>query len=141
MATTNFSFQSYLLRLLLAILLVFSTYNPTTYSYIHWVLNLTSSNLILKLFVGIIILIGWVIFLRSTMASLGIVGLILTVSFFGISFWLIIDLLQTWMPLRGVAFFQYVLLLIASLVLATGMSWSHVRKRLTGQVDVDDVET
>ena len=27
-----------------------------------------------------------------------------------------------------------------SLLLATGMSWSHIRRRLTGQLDVDDVE-
>jgi hypothetical protein len=25
-------------------------------------------------------------------------------------------------------------------VLATGMSWSHIRRRLSGQADVDDVD-
>jgi H+/Cl- antiporter ClcA len=88
-----------------------------------------------------IILISWVVFLRATMSSLGKIGLALTVGFFAILFWLIIDLLQKWLPLQGATFFQYVLLLIVSLVLATGMSWSHIRKRLSGQIDVDDVET
>ena len=29
---------------------------------------------------------------------------------------------------------------VLSLVLATGMSWSHIRRKMTGQIDVDDVE-
>jgi hypothetical protein len=142
MATTRFSFQSYLIRLFLAILLVFSTYNPTGHSYIHWILReMSFEHLIFKLFIGMVVLIGWIVFLRATMLSLGKIGLILTIGFFGILFWLIVDLLQNWIPLQGLTFIQYFLLLIISFVLATGMSWSHVRKRLTGQVDVDDVET
>ena len=35
---------------------------------------------------------------------------------------------------------QYIVLIMVSLVLATGMSWSHIRRRLTGQLDVDDVD-
>jgi len=34
----------------------------------------------------------------------------------------------------------WVVLLLLSLILATGMSWSHIRRRLTGQFDVDDIE-
>jgi hypothetical protein len=37
-------------------------------------------------------------------------------------------------------FFQYIVLFVLSLVLATGMSWSHIRRKMTGQIDVDDVE-
>ena len=34
----------------------------------------------------------------------------------------------------------YVSLVILALVLATGMSWSHVRRRISGQADVDAVD-
>ena len=34
----------------------------------------------------------------------------------------------------------YIILVVISGVLATGISWSHIRRRMTGQVDVDDVE-
>ena len=27
-----------------------------------------------------------------------------------------------------------------AVILATGMSWSHIRRRLTGQFDVDDMD-
>jgi hypothetical protein len=29
---------------------------------------------------------------------------------------------------------------VLSGILAIGVSWSHIRRRITGQVDVDDVE-
>ena len=32
----------------------------------------------------------------------------------------------------------WVVLVILSLVLATGMSWSHIRRRMSGQFDVDE---
>jgi hypothetical protein len=34
----------------------------------------------------------------------------------------------------------WVSMVCLALLLAIGMSWSHVRRRMTGQVDVDDVE-
>jgi ABC-type sulfate transport system permease component len=35
----------------------------------------------------------------------------------------------------------WVVLLILGVVLGVGMSWSHVRRRLTGQASVDRVDT
>ena len=32
------------------------------------------------------------------------------------------------------------IMVVISGVLATGISWSHIRRRMTGQVDVDEVE-
>ncbi len=34
----------------------------------------------------------------------------------------------------------YLVLFVIGAVLGTGMSWSHVRRRLSGQADVDEVE-
>ena len=138
---TRFSARSFFIRLVLAFLLVFSTYNPLGYSYIHWVTSegITSFSLI-KTFVGIILVIGWIIFGYYTLRSLGKVGLLLALVFFGFMFWLIIDLLQNWLPTAGVELFQWILLLIVSFILATGVSWSHIMRRFTGQVDVDSVD-
>jgi hypothetical protein len=35
----------------------------------------------------------------------------------------------------------YLLLILVSLVMAVGLSWSHVRRRVSGQSDIDDLET
>jgi hypothetical protein len=31
-------------------------------------------------------------------------------------------------------------LLVSAIILAIGLSWSHLRRRLTGQADVDEVD-
>ena len=37
MSATGFNFASFLGRLVAALILVFATYNPSGYSYFHWV--------------------------------------------------------------------------------------------------------
>jgi hypothetical protein len=34
----------------------------------------------------------------------------------------------------------HIALIVAALVLAVGMSWSHLRRQLTGQVSTDEVD-
>ena len=45
-----------------------------------------------------------------------------------------------WLGLDNVTLFSYIGLFILSAVLATGMSWSHIRRRISGQADMDDVD-
>jgi hypothetical protein len=88
--------------------------------------------------VGIVLLAGWVVFLRATFQSLGVLGLLLGAAFFAALVWLLVDfgLLAT----DSVSTMTWVTMVCLALLLAIGMSWSHVRRRMTGQVDVDDVE-
>jgi hypothetical protein len=34
----------------------------------------------------------------------------------------------------------WIVLFVFSMILAVGISWSHMRRRLTGQADVDEVD-
>lgn len=135
---SNITFQGVLLRFFVAVLLVFSTYNPEGYSYYHWAIKILPEFSILKAFVGVVLIIVWVIYLRATLLSLGFVGLMLAVAFFGLLFWLIVD----WglVPADSVRALTYLVEVAACAVLATGVSWSHIRRRITGQIDVDDIE-
>ena len=126
------------LRFLFALVLVLATYNPEEYSYYHWGIKNISDFSVLKLFVGIVLLIGWVIYLRATMRSLGPVGLILALGFFGTMIWLMID--YGIISADSAKVITYLVLIVASAILMTGMSWSHIRRRMSGQLDVDDVE-
>jgi len=87
---------------------------------------------------GIVLIIGWAIYLRATFRSLGMIGLALAALLFGSFIWLFFDL--GWLNSTNVSILEWVTLALLSLILALGMSWSHVRRRLTGQVDTDDVE-
>jgi len=125
-------------RFLLALILVFATYNPSGYSYVHWAIKNISDFSILKLFVGVVLLIGWVMFIRATLVSLGTIGIILAVAFFGTLLWLVVD----WglIPAGSVEAVTYLILIAASAVMATGMTWSHIRRRISGQIDVDETD-
>ncbi len=124
-------------RFLTALFLVFASYNPSSYSYYHWVVNRGDSSLPLLLIAGIALLIGWIIFLRATMRSLGLLGISLVLALLACFVWLAIDFNIVSL---GSQVFVYIVLVICALVLAIGMSWSHIRRRMSGQTDVDDID-
>lgn len=136
MARKEFDFGSFLLRLLFAVLLVFLTYNPSGYSWIDWLK--TDVAMVYKAAGGILLLIGWIMYLRATWNSLGPVGTLLAAAFFGIIIWLLVE----WglFALDDSVVIQWIVLVVVSGVLAVGMSWSHVRRRLSGQYDTDEIE-
>lgn len=138
MAKNEFDVVGFLLRVVFAMLLVFGTYNPTAYSYASWVLSGDVGFEPVPALVGVALLIAWIVFLRATFLSLGWLGIILGAALFSCFIWLLIDI--GWLSLDSSGAVTWVALLLISLILATGMSWSHIRRRLTGQVDVDDVE-
>lgn len=138
MTTNGFDLTSFFGRLIAALVLVYATYNPSGYSYFHWVKNSLPNFDPLVAFAGVVLLIGWVMFIRATMRSMGLLGVVLAVAFFGTLLWLIVD--RRWLAVDNMQVVTYIAQFLLGAVLATGMSWSHIRRRLTGQVDVDDVE-
>lgn len=134
----QFTGVSFLLRCVFALILVLSTYNPTDYSYVNWLAGDGFSITPVKALLGVILLIGWIIFLRATFYSLGWLGIILFSALFGTVIWLLVDV--GWLSLDGGGAMTWIIMVLLALTLAMGMSWSHIRRRLTGQIDVDDVD-
>jgi hypothetical protein len=138
MAYKGITWAGYLVRFVGAIVVVFATYNPEGKSYFHWVRDNLNNIGPLMVFAGVILLIGWTVLLRATFRSLGAFGLILAFGFFGTLLWLLIDF--ELVPADSARALTYIVLVVLSGVLATGVSWSHVRRRITGQADVDEVD-
>jgi hypothetical protein len=136
--TRTLSWGGIFLRFLFACLVVFATYNPEGYSYYHWAIKHFFPLDPLKIIVGILLTIGWVIFVRATRRSLGTIGLILVASLCAATLWFLID--AGWIPKDSIRIYTYSGLIIVTLILTVGMSWSHIRRRLSGQLDTDDVE-
>lgn len=139
----KFTFGGLVVRVLVALGLVFATYNPSSYSYYHWLKETTVNRNFGDLgpwiaMAGIILLIVWVIFLRATLRSLGFIGLILAFAFCGILLWLTISI--GIVPTDTIKPLSYAILVLFAAILGIGMSWSHVRRRLTGQFDVDETD-
>ena len=138
MATRELTFVGIVLRFVAALVLVFATYNPEGYSYYHWAVLSWDEFDPIKALAGILLLICWTVFLRATGRSLGPFGLALALAFFGVIVWALIyyKLLAT----DNARVVTYLSLFIVAAVLTVGMVWSFVRRRVTGQVDVDDVD-
>ena len=128
----------FFLRLLAAAILVFTTYNPSGKSYYHWLSENISSPTPLLALAGVLLLIGWTVYLRATSRSLGAFGLFLAAAFFGVLVWMVID--WGWVDADSIDKLTWIFQIILVGVLAIGITWSHIRRRVTGQVDVDEVE-
>lgn len=135
---TEFNMGSLLGRWVFALVLVLGTYNPTQWCYFNWVTAEGTTFGPVVAIVGIVLLIAWIIFLRATFMSMGWLGIVLEAALFGCVVWLMVDL--GWLSLDSGGAIAWVVLVILSLILAVGMSWSHIRRRMTGQFDVDDMD-
>ncbi|WP_299029859.1 DUF6524 family protein [uncultured Sulfitobacter sp.] len=130
--------MGFLLRWICAFLLLTATFNPTEYNYIQWVRSYGGMNVSIAVLAGLVLLIGYIIYLRATLRSIGAFGMILVLAVVGAGIWVLYDLgvlrlkdpsMNVWLGLGALSF-----------VLAIGLSWSIVRRALSGQADVDDVD-
>lgn len=138
MAAKSFDTGSFLIRWVVALVLVLATFNPTSLSYFSWVTAQGSGQLPLKALAGIVLLILYVIFIRATWRSIGPIGLALAAAFFAALIWVALD--ASLISLENRTALTWVLLVVAATILAIGISWSHVRRRVSGQADMDDVD-
>jgi hypothetical protein len=76
------------------------------------------------------------VLLHATFQSLGTLGIILAVAFFGSLVWLLIDfnILAT----GSVSAWAWIVLVCLAAMLTVGLTWSALWRRMTGQVDVID---
>ena len=81
---------------------------------------------------------GWVVFLTATRRSIGIGGATLVLAISGGLVRLLLDFgIVSASSARGIT---YVVLICTALLLAVGMSWSHLSRKLSGQVDMDQTD-
>jgi hypothetical protein len=133
---TEFNAGSFLGRWIFALVLVLGSYNPTEWCYFSWATAETTTFGPIVAIVGLVLLIGWIMFIRATFMSMGWLGITLGAALFGCIVWLMVD--QGWLALDSEGTIAWVVLIILSLILAVGMSWSHIRRRMSGQFDVDE---
>jgi hypothetical protein len=142
MAAETISWGGILLRWLASLILVFLTWNAEGWSYYHWtiqpLLEGAGSFSAVKFLASMLLIAAWVVFLQATRRSIGIMGAALVAAIAGGVIWLLISSgIVSANSGRGMA---RVVLIGVSLILAVGMSWSHLSKRLTGQADTDVVD-
>ncbi len=134
----NLTSSGVALRFLFALLLVLLSYNPSDYSYFHWVYNSLSDITPYIVIAGLILLIGWGVYIKATLNSLGIVGILVLAALFASLIWLFIY--WGFLSVTDISAMAWVIEVLLAALLAVGMCWSHFTRRMSGQVDVDEIE-
>lgn len=136
MARDSIGFLGFMIRILVALTLVLVTYNPSGYSYHHWIFADPAGFDALKALSGALLLCGWVLYLRAAFQSLGWMGFALTALVLGSIVWLLAE--AGWIDPAKPTVATWIGLVALGIVLGIGLGWSQVRRTLTGQVDVEE---
>jgi hypothetical protein len=115
------------LRFLFALLLVLLSYNPSGYSFFHWIYHNISH-----------ITPYWGIYIKATLNSLGVVGIVVLAALFASLIWLFVY--WGFLSVTNISAMAWVIEVLLAALLAVGMCWSHFTRRMSGQVDVDEIE-
>lgn len=130
--------MGFVLRWGAAFLLLALTFNPTQVNFVRWASQSWSDQMPLIVLAGLLLLTGYIIYLRATLRSIGLFGMALIAAIFAALIWVLID--QGILSLDNQSVTVWLGLLALSLILGIGLSWSIVRRNLTGQADMDDVD-
>lgn len=124
------------LRWLGAFILLAATFNPTEWNYVKWSIANGDSQLPLTLFLGLILLAGFLIYLLATLRAIGRFGMLFVAALFGSGIWV----LYSWgfLSLENASLNAWLGIFALSLILGLGLSWGHLQRRISGQTVVDD---
>ncbi|MDJ0628703.1 MAG: DUF6524 family protein [Rhodobacter sp.] len=127
-----------LIRWLFAFVLVAATFNPTEWNFVRWAAAHYDDRLSLVVLLGLVLVVGYVIFLRATLRSIGGFGMALVLALVAALIWVLYDFGLLSLGNRDLNVWLGIFALSA--VLGIGLGWSFVRRALSGQYDVDDAD-
>lgn len=133
MAASGISPSGTLVRIALALALVLTTFNPSGYSLVHWVTAPPMALTPGKALAGLALAIGWIVCLRTAFIALGKVGVLLGLGLFATLVWFLVD--RDLLSLNGSGII-WVALVVVGVLLGVGLSWSLIRAKATGQIEV-----
>lgn len=129
--------MGFFLRWMVAFALLAATFNPTRWNYVSWVRQHYGDQTPLAVLLGLLLFVGYIIYLRATLRSIGGFGMTMVLAIVGAALWVLYD--YGLLSVTDTSHLIWLALAALSLVLGIGLSWSHVRRRLSGQSDMDDI--
>lgn len=129
--------MGFFLRWIFAFGLLVASYNPTQWNYVKWAAAHYSDELPLTVLFGLILLIGYIIYLRATLRSIGGFGMFLVLAVVAALLWVLYD--RGLLTLTDSKTNTWIGIFALSIVLGVGLSWSSIRRMLSGQSDMDDL--
>ncbi|SFN36840.1 hypothetical protein SAMN04487859_101193 [Roseovarius lutimaris] len=130
--------MGFVLRWAMAFVLLSATFNPSQWNYVRWAQMRFDDQMPLTILLGLLLMVGYIIYLRATLRSIGGFGMGLVMAIVVAGLWVLYD--YGILRLDNPSFNVWFGILALSLVLGIGLSWSLVRRKLSGQADMDDVD-
>lgn len=130
--------MGFFLRWVVAFILLGATFNPTDVNYVHWVSANYQTQLPMSVLLGLLLTVGYIIYLRATLRSIGAFGMFLVLAIIAAMLWVLYD--YGLLDIKNQTMMTWLGIFALSIVLGVGLSWSLIRRRLSGQADVDDVD-
>ena len=125
-------------RFIASLVLVLATFNPTGYSFVHWIGGNFPHLAPLQLVIGIALTGLWLFFLHATWRSLGTLGVALGLAFLAAMVWLLTS--WGWFSLSNHTAVVWVILSMITCLLTVGLCWALMQARISGQAVVDEVQ-
>ncbi|MEO5620810.1 MAG: DUF6524 family protein [Cypionkella sp.] len=126
------------MRWLGAFVLLALTYNPTEWNFTRWAEANWSSQMPLTLLMGLLLAVGYLVYIGATLRSIGAFGILLVAAIVGALVWVLID--YGVLTLQNPQLNLWLGIFALSVVLGIGLSWSILRQKLSGQATVDEVQ-
>ncbi len=130
--------MGFLVRWLVAFCLLALTFNPTELNFVRWAANGWETKTSLVVLAGLVLLIVYVVFLTAVLRGIGTLGVALVLAVIAALVWVLIDF--GWLSVENPSAMTWVAILALSVVLAVGMYWGILWRRISGQIEVDDDE-
>ena len=112
--------MGFILRWFFAFALLSVTFNPTDYNYICWASTHLQNDLPMTVLLGLAFVIGYIIYLRATLRSIGWIGMTLILALTAAALWVLYD--RGVLSLENRAINIWLSLIALSLVLGIGLS-------------------
>ena len=126
------------LRWLGAFGLLSATFNPTEWNFIRWAEANYSSQMPLTLLLGLLLGVGYMVYIGATLRSIWAFGVILVGAIVAALIWVLMD--YGVLTLDNTNLNLWLGIFALSVVLGIGLSWSILRQRLSGQASVDEID-
>ncbi len=127
-----------ILRWLGAFVLLSATYNPTQINFTRWAEANWQTQMPLTILLGLLLGVGYMIYIGATLRSIGAFGILLVGAIVGALVWVLID--YQILTLQNPQLNLWLGIFALSVVLGIGLSWSIIRQRISGQATVDEVQ-
>ncbi len=128
--------MGFVVRWLVAFILLAMTFNPTELNFVRWAQTGWDAQTSLIVLSGLVLLVAYVVFLTAVLRGIGAFGVMLVLAVLAALIWVLIDF--GWLSIENPGVMTWVGILALSVVLAVGMYWGILWRRISGQIEVDD---